>query len=713
MKKGSKKHMNLVQRVSDETKEESSSGVTQLDARPAVQRTEAGSPQQVVGVLQPAEYGGEVFALSGSIKGRVRIPAKRMNGAPLGMMVLCALSDPLNPDDPTGEVIEVLGEPERPDVALEAIYRAHDLRLDFPPAVQRAAARCPTELTEERIAEVLSQGRRDLRGLGTLTIDGLDAKDLDDALSLECEPDGRRRLYVHIADVSEYVREDGALDREAVLRGTSVYPVDRVIPMLPTRLSNGICSLNPNQPRLALTVILEYDAEGERVGGEVCESVICSDLRGDYPAVWRSLQAQRPEPGYEELWPMLRELATLARQLSKRRREEGRIDFHFAETHVDLDAEGHPIGIGAYETNFANQLIEECMVAANEWVAEHFCSLSAPFLYRVHDAPDPEKLDNLLLLCRQIGLSVPSHLGQKPAQLAQVLEAVHDLPEGPALETAMLRAMAKAEYRAENQGHYGLALQNYCHFTSPIRRYPDLFIHRVIKGYLRGQVRPRKWRALAPERAVQCSVRERVAMAVERETTEQKVVEYMAAFVGETYKGRVTGFCGAGFFVALENTAEGMVPFRSLPDYFVYQEERLCAVGRQSGVVLHIGQEVEVRVARADVVRRQLDFALDEGDAFLNRLRGSRHKGSFATGSLSRQERRKGMRSKRKRERRFHSGQTQSFSWRSESGKQVGEFEGPSSAIKGRKRSDSGKKAQGRKGALRNHRSRSRTKRAR
>lgn len=600
----------------------------------------------VVGVLQPSDWGaGVVRVVSGAIKGQVQIPKARLNGAPFGQLVSVRLADPLDPDHPVGEVVEVLGEANRPDVGLEAILVAHEVLREFPQAVLAEVEGLPLDPSAQAVETAIRGGRRDLRWLKTLTIDGLTAKDLDDALSFEALPEGGSRLYVHIADVSEVVCEGTALDDEARLRATSLYPVDRVIPMLPPRLSNGLCSLNPGKDRLTLTVQLDYDRQGRRVAGQVYESVIQSDLRADYTAVFQSLVAGVPQPGYERIWPQLQGLAALAHLRRKRRASEGRMDFEFPETEVDLAEDGTPLRIYAAETNFAHDLIETFMVDANEWVAEHFESLEAPFLYRVHEGPDPLKLEQVARLCRQQGLAIPRRLPADPLVLRKLLEQVQDRPEGQALSQLLLRAMAKAQYAPRDLGHFGLALQHYCHFTSPIRRYPDLFIHRVIKGYLHGRPKIRTWTAEAIGLAEHCSAQEREAMAVERESTELKVAEYYSTRLGEHAKGKISGFNTAGFYVTLDNTAEGLVPFRSLPDYFVFDEDQMEAWGRTCGVVLRLGQPVAVRVAEVDLIRRRVDFELVETDPILLQMKArtgrsgghaNRHEGREKTSKQSR-----------------------------------------------------------------------------
>lgn len=563
---------------------------------------------QVVGILRETGFGGEVEVISGPLKKRVAIPAGRLNGAPYGMVVQARLEEPLDPEAPTGSIVEVLGEADRPDLAMEAIYRAYNWPEHFPDEVLAAARRLPRSLRPATIAREIAEGRRDLRRLPTLTIDGKEAKDLDDAISIERAPKGGYRLFVHIADVSHYVRENSLLDKEARARGTSVYPVDRVLPMLPTRLSNGICSLNPHVDRLTLTVCMTFSAEGERLDGEVFPSVICSNLRGNYEDVYASLEAGHPRPGYEEMFDDLVLMRELAKLLTAKRASRGSFGFDFPETVVEMDEEGQPTAVRPATQTYANELIEEFMIAANCCVAERFRQLNAPFLYRVHEDPDPEKMERLVRLIRRLGVRTGPQIANNPKALAALLRRLEWMPEGLALSHLLLRSMAKARYSHEPLGHYGLALRDYCHFTSPIRRYPDLFIHRVIKAYLKGKPKISSWRKKVPELAEHCSEQERTATAIERETTELKVATYLAGHIGETFEGKISGMTPGGFFVELENTAEGMVPFRSLPDYFRFEEDSLQAVGERSGLRLKLGMPVTIRVAAVDVLRRRVDF---------------------------------------------------------------------------------------------------------
>lgn len=585
-----------------------------------VRNVDKSETTKVVGILRPAAIGCELQIIAGPVAGTATVSPRCLHGAPQGMLVVAKILTPPDTVPILAEVLEVLGEPDNPDLGMQAIYKLYDVPTDFSDEVKAAAEKLPRELDTEIIAAELNNGRHDLRTLPTLTIDGVEAKDLDDALSIEILPSGGYRLYVHIADVSHYVKEDSPIDMEAARRGTSIYPVDRVVPMLPVRLSNGICSLNPQVDRLALTVRLDYTAAGERVGGDIFESVIKSDLRADYKTVYAVLTSGEPTPDYAKMFPYLQAMRVLAEKISARRIAAGRFDFDFPETKIELDADGKPVNIYPYETTFANNLIEEYMVAANEFVAERFAGLEAPFIYRIHENPDQEKLQALIPLCRRLGMTVRGDLATDRFQQAALLRQLAKLPAGQVLAQILLRAMAKACYDAECKGHYGLALKYYCHFTSPIRRYPDLFIHRVIKGYLHGRVLFKKWQSKAVVLAVSCSEAERRAVSVERDTCDLKIAEYMAERLGEIYPAIISGFGAAGIFVHLPNSIEGMVPFRTLSEYYRYNDGDFVISAERSGRVWQIGDAVEVQVAAVDRLRQRVDFhLLHEMD---NRRRG-------------------------------------------------------------------------------------------
>ncbi|HHX36935.1 MAG TPA: ribonuclease R [Clostridiaceae bacterium] len=564
---------------------------------------------EYVGILRPFNRGGIVETGDRDL-GDIWIPEQHLNGAPFGMQVVCEAEPPEPQKMSTGKIIEVLGDPSRPDVAIQGIIRSYGLSETFPAAVKAAAEKMPRDISETEISEELRAGRKDLRTLRTLTIDGLDAKDLDDALSFEALPDGNQRVYVHIADVTHYVAEGSPIDKEAAARGTSVYLVDRVIPMQPPALSNGICSLNPDKDRFALTVRLDYNSNGNFIRGDVFESIIRSDVRGNYDDVWEMIQNDKPITGYERIFDDLMALYRLSRQLRQKRLEAGSLNFESSETVVVLDSEGYPTDIYPEPQTEANELIEEFMIQANVYVAKRFEKMEAPFIYRVHETPDPDKIARFFTVAKRIGAKVRTPEEFTPQSLAVVLDEIRDHTYSAVLSQLLLQAQAKARYDAKCLGHFGLALQYYCHFTSPIRRYPDLFIHRVIKGYLRGRPHIKRWNAIAADRAEHASIMERVAMEAERDTVDQKVAEYMADHLGEIFEGTISGLTFGGMFVKLDNSAEGMVPYQTMSDYYVFSEEQMLVQGERSRRVFRIGDRVKIQVAKADTIRRLVDFVL-------------------------------------------------------------------------------------------------------
>ena len=540
------------------------------------------------------------------------IPARNLHGAPFGMKAVARLTAEPGPDGlgAVGEITEVLGDPGKPDIAILGIIRHHGLSESFPAKVSAEAEKFGVDPDPDDVAAEIARGRRDLRELRTITIDGEDARDLDDAVDIEVLPSGFR-LGVHIADVTHYVRENGVLDKEARERATSVYLSDRVLPMLPPRLSNGICSLNPDVDRMTLSAIMEFDHQGNMIGGELCESVIRSKARTSYNEVKQALETEEVLPErYAGFLADLKNMRILADKIAALRRARGSIDFEFPETHVELDTEGNPTDIFAYPISFANGIIESFMIAANEFVAMQAVEANLPFTYRVHELPDPDKLDKFVRLANLFGVQLKLRGKPTPAMLAAALEKVKQEPFGLTLSQLLLRSLAKARYAPENLGHFGLASTHYCHFTSPIRRYPDLFAHRVLKGWIHNDVPRGRWNKLADSVSEHSSDMERTAMQAERDSVDQKAAEYLSQHLGMHFKGVISGFNPAGFFVQLENTVEGMVPYRSLDGYYDYIEERLCAVNYQSGKQLHLGDAVEVQVAQADVIKRRIDFEL-------------------------------------------------------------------------------------------------------
>ncbi|MEO5657162.1 MAG: ribonuclease R, partial [Nitrospiria bacterium] len=482
----------------------------------------------------------------------------------------------------------------------------------------------------DHVTADLLAGRRDLRALTTVTIDGEHAKDFDDAISIEEHPDGVTRLWVHIADVSAYVPWDSVLDLEARRRATSVYFPDRVIPMFPERLSNGICSLNPFEDRLTLTCQMDIDPQGHRRVYELYPSVIRSDARLTYTAVGRILEQEDPELSqrHESLLGPLRAMGRLCKLLQTRRRERGSIDFDLPEPEILLDLLGETTSIISRERTIAHRLIEEFMLAANETVAEHLSRRETPMLYRIHDRPDPEKLLNFSEVLSGFGHGLAVTATLAPKTLARLLETVKDRPEEGLINTLLLRSMKQARYAVENVGHFGLASAHYTHFTSPIRRYPDLVIHRLIKASLGGGGLPvDRLEHLMPEIARTSSAQERVSMEAEREVIDLKKTRYMADKVGQEYDGIIAGVTQYGFFVQLADIfVEGLVHMTALEgDYYRYHEKQHALIGERHRRQYRLGDRVRVVVDRVDMIKRRVDFRLAEtADAAL-RPKGGTH----------------------------------------------------------------------------------------
>lgn len=516
--------------------------------------------------------------------------------------------------NPEGQIVEVLGKHGAPGVDVLSIVRKHELPEAFPPAVLKEADKIPAAVTPEDFI-----GRRDLRDLKMVTIDGEDAKDLDDAVSIEMLPDGKFRLGVHIADVAYYVQEDSKLDQEALKRGTSVYLVDRVIPMLPPKLSNGICSLNARVDRLAMSVLMDIDSRGQVQHYEMFPSVIHIRERMTYDAVRQILVDQDPVllDRYRDLTEDFRLMEELCRILYRKRLDRGAIDFEFPESKVKLNADGKPAEIVKKMRTIAEHLIEEFMVVANETVATHLREREMPFLSRVHQQPELENLEQLNEFLHTLGYHVKSDRQGRvhPKAYQAVLNKVSGGPEAKAVGMVMLRSMKHACYHQQALGHFGLAATDYCHFTSPIRRYPDLIVHRVLREELeKGALAASRRAKLAekmPSYAEQSSVREKVAEEAERESVDMKKVEYMQDRLGEVYQGHVSGVMPFGFFVELDNTVEGLVRISSLTDdYYEYHEKQLAISGRHTGKVYRLGTPVTVQVAMVDIDKRQVNFEL-------------------------------------------------------------------------------------------------------
>ena len=566
----------------------------------------------VVGTYESSKNFGFVVSDDPKFSKDIFIPLERSKGAVAGHKVVVEITNyGKNGKNPEGKVIEILGHINDPGVDIISLVRAYGLPEEFPERVMNQAERVAPQVSTADMA-----GRKDLRDMQMVTIDGEDAKDLDDAVSLTVE-DGLYHLGVHIADVSNYVQEKSALDREALERGTSVYLVDRVIPMLPHRLSNGICSLNQGEDRLALSCLMTIDEKGNVVDHEIAETVICVDRRMTYTNVKKILLEEDSEvtEAYKEFVPMFKDMEKLAAILRNKRRKRGSIDFDFPETKVILDEQGKPVDIRPYERNVATKIIEDFMLVANETVAEDFFWREIPFVYRTHDNPDPEKIRKLSTFINNFGYSI--HVGGDevhPKELQKLLEKIEGSDEEPLISRLTLRSMKQARYTTECTGHFGLAANYYCHFTSPIRRYPDLQIHRIIKETLRGRMnenRMEHYNSILSGVAKQSSERERRADEAERETIKLKKVQYMEQFIGETFTGVISGVTEWGFYVELPNTVEGLVRVAALrDDFYQYYEGTYELVGEVTNKRYKLGQTVEVRLVDADSFMRTIDFEL-------------------------------------------------------------------------------------------------------
>lgn len=568
---------------------------------------------RVVGIFDKSNKNyGFVIPDNAKITNDIFVPSERSKGAVSGHKVVCEITD-YGKDNrkPEGKIVEILGHINDPGVDIMSIVKGYELPTEFPEKVMHQAENVSNEVSE---ADIL--GRRDLRSVQMVTIDGEDAKDLDDAVSLTVE-DGLYKLGVHIADVTNYVQENSALDWEAKKRGTSVYLVDRVIPMLPHKLSNGICSLNAGTDRLALSCLMTIDGKGEVVSHEIVESVINVDRRMSYTSVKKILEDKDEEQikEYAPLVPMFEQMQALAAILREKRRKRGSIDFDFPETKIVLDSQGRPIEIKPYERNTATKIIEDFMLMANETVAQHFYWLELPFIYRTHDNPDPEKIAKLATFVRNFGYSIKSRQEElHPKELQKLLAKIEDTPEEALISRLALRSMKQAKYTIDCTGHFGLACQYYCHFTSPIRRYPDLQIHRIIKEQLRGRMnenRIQHYNEILPEVAKNSSEMERRADEAERETDKLKKAEYMEEHIGEIYEGVISSITNWGIYVELPNTIEGMIHVSTLPgDYFYYDEAAYEMAGQSTDKRYKLGEKLTVQVNDVDKIARTIDFII-------------------------------------------------------------------------------------------------------
>ena len=569
------------------------------------------SISEIVGTFEKSQNFGFVIPDNHKMGKDFFIPREHTLGAEDGDKVVVKITTYGGKNkNPEGRIQEILGGAGQPGIDVLSIARGYELPMDFPEKVIHQADRVPDHVLESDF-----QGRMDLREWTVVTIDGEDAKDLDDGISLTKEGN-IYHLGVHIADVTNYVQGGSALDREALRRGTSVYLVDRVIPMLPKRLSNGICSLNQGEDRLALSCLMDIDAKGRIVKYKIAETVICVDRRMTYTAVKQILEGDKElRREYQELVPMFCHMKELSSILRANRTKRGSIDFDFPESKIYLDKMGRPVEIKAYEQNVATRIIEDFMLLANETVAREYCEREIPFLYRTHENPDMDKMEKVLTFIRNQDIPVhKSHEEITPLEIQEILAAIEGEASEPLISRLLLRSMKQARYTTGCSGHFGLAAKHYCHFTSPIRRYPDLQIHRIIKDDLRGRMREEKrvyYAQILEDVAVKTSMLERRAEEVERETVKLKKAEYMEMHMGQRFEGVVSGVTAWGMYVELPNTVEGLVHVSTMADdYYIFDEENYCLVGEESQRAYHLGDAVRVEVSGADLTSRSVDFVL-------------------------------------------------------------------------------------------------------
>lgn len=567
---------------------------------------------ELVGTFEKSKNYGFVVPDNQKIARDIFIPGEYTKNAVYGHKVVVQLTDYGNAKkNPEGRIVEILGHINDPGVDILSIIRGFELPTEFPEKVLNQAERVASPVSEKD-----REGRLDLRDLKMVTIDGEDAKDLDDAVSLTVDEEGYH-LGVHIADVTNYVQENSALDREAYKRGTSVYLVDRVIPMLPHTLSNGMCSLNAGEDRLSLSCLMDINDKGEVTDYKIAETVINVDRRMTYTAVAGILEDEDEElcREYADLLPMLQDMAKLSSILRAKRKARGSVDFDFQESKIILDEAGRPTEIKPYDRNTATKLIEDFMLIANETVAGHFFWLELPFVYRVHDNPDPEKIKKLAIFISNFGYHLKTSTEDvHPKELQKLLSKIDGTQEENLISRLTLRSMQQAKYSPYCTGHFGLACQHYCHFTSPIRRYPDLQIHRIIKDFLRGRMTDDKaahYRGILDMVCKKTSEAERRADEAERETEKCKKAQYMAERIGESYTGVISGVTAWGIYVELDNTVEGLVHISKIPgDYYIFNESEYEIRGEKTGRTFRLGQKLDITVAGVDLESKTVDFAV-------------------------------------------------------------------------------------------------------
>lgn len=583
----------------------------------------------VVGTYSKSKSFGFVIADNHKFGKDIYIAKSDSKGAITGHKVVVEIIDYGSKDrNPEGRIVEIIGHINDPGVDILSIVKAYGLPEEYPEEVM-----LQTESIEESVSEEEKKGRTDYRGLKTVTIDGEDAKDLDDAITLTKEGD-IYKLGVHIADVSYYVTENSPLDKEALKRGTSVYLVDRVIPMIPHKLSNGICSLNEGTDRLALSCVMDINKSGEIIGHKIEETVINVDRRMSYTSVNKIIELNDEEERekYKEFIPMFELMYELAGILRTKRFKKGSIDFDFPESKIILDRKGKPLEIKEYERNNAHRIIEEFMLAANQTVAEDYFWQEMPFVFRVHEEPESEKILQLGIFVNNFGYILKTGANDEvhPKEIQKLINNVKGKPEEALISRLALRSMKQAKYSVSCDGHFGLSMKYYCHFTSPIRRYPDLQIHRIIKENLHGGLaenRIKHYNRILPEVAEATSRLERRADDSEREVEKLKKAEYMEQFIGQSFNGIISGVTAWGMYVELPNTVEGMVKVADMPgDYYYFDEEHYCMVGEHTGKTYKLGSPIKITVAAVDKLLKTIDFVIAQEDTSTDTKLSKNHK---------------------------------------------------------------------------------------
>lgn len=572
----------------------------------------------IVGTYQKSRNFGFVVPDDRKIGSDIYIPKKFTMKAKNNQKVVVEITkQPKKDKSAEGKIVEIIGFIDQAGIDMLSLIKEHGLPYEFPEPVLNEARKIEKELDFNNLSDEEKSHRRDLRSEEIFTIDGEDAKDLDDAVNVKKLENGNYILGVHIADVSNYVKEGSFLDEEAIIRGTSVYMLDRVIPMLPTELSNGICSLNAGNDRYAISCVMEINSKGQVVSADIFKSIINVTERMSYTNVQKILDNSDKTvlKKYDKYINHFKLMEELANVLKERRNKAGSLNLDIPETKVVLDDNGIAIDIKKYEMYFANEIIEQFMLTANETVAEKFFWLEAPFIYRVHETPDMEKVTELNKFLINLGYRVKCNKDEvHPTAFAEVLNKIKGKPEEMIVSNLILRTLKVARYESENKGHFGIASKYYCHFTSPIRRYPDLFIHRIIskylsQGYNLSDEQIEKYSSQATKYAETSSEREKIAQKVERESVDIKMAEYMENHIGEEYDGYISSIMSFGVFVELENTVEGMIRFDKLGDeYFVYDEERKTLLGEKTKTIYHIGDKIRIRVINSNKQTRQIDF---------------------------------------------------------------------------------------------------------